>query len=131
MNNPSHNRVGEPPKNVGRERALSAADALKELSAPWVGGEKTKQVIDRAARRAGLSYWRAFDIWYGKARRIEAFEQQQLAQAVAEKRAADDRRELHTIRLRLEALEARLRQTDEDFYRPEITALGHQLRTSD
>lgn len=131
MSNPSHRRVGEPPKIVGREPVLSAAAALRELAQPWAGGEKTKQVIDRAARRAGLTYWRAFDLWYGKARRLENFEQQQLAQAIAEKRAADDRRELHALRLRLEALEARLRQTDEDFYRPTITALGHQLRPSD
>src|SRR5947209_14578977 len=40
------------------------------------------RAIDRAARAAGLSYWRAFDIWYGKARRIDAHEAAQINEAI-------------------------------------------------
>ena len=51
-----------------------ARAALHELAEPWSRGDRVKVAIDRAARRAGLAYWRAFDIWYGKARRIEPHE---------------------------------------------------------
>ena len=50
------------------------AAALRELSEPWSRGDRVKAAIQRAARRADLAYWRAFNIWYGKARRIEPHE---------------------------------------------------------
>ena len=44
---------------------LSAS--LRALSEPWERGDKIKTAIARSARAADLTYWRAFDIWYGKA----------------------------------------------------------------
>lgn len=46
-------------------------DGLRAVAGP---GGSVKERISRAARRAGLSYWRTFDLWYGKARRIDAHE---------------------------------------------------------
>jgi hypothetical protein len=94
-----------------------AAAALRELSEPWSRGDRVKAAIDRAARRAGLSYWRAFDIWYGKARRIEDVERTRIAEALEHKRKEATRNELHELRLRLVRLEAILAGKDTDFRR--------------
>lgn len=59
-----------------------ASDALKALSGPRALGESTKDAIRRAASRADLSYWRAFDIWYRKARRLDLGERDAIAKAV-------------------------------------------------
>ncbi len=53
--------------------ACEIADSLK-LIAPPVEGANIKARIASAARATGLSYWRAWDLWYGKARRIDAHE---------------------------------------------------------
>jgi hypothetical protein len=94
-----------------------AAAALRELSEPWSRGDRVKAAIERAARRAGLSYWRAFDIWYGKARRIDQREHARIAEALEHKRKEATRNELHELRLRLVRLEAILARTDPDFRR--------------
>lgn len=89
-----------------------AAQALKELSEPWEMGDRIKAAIGRAAHRAGLSYSRAFDLWYGKARRIEEFERAAIAEALEQKRDQEVRNELHELRIRLARLESRLAQKD-------------------
>jgi hypothetical protein len=108
----------------------AAAEALHELSKPRPGGEKVKVAIERAAKLAGLQYWRAFDIWYRKARRVEDFEATAIVEAVANKNARDARNELHDLRLRLNRLEAILSQTDPDFHRATIDIVGSQVRRS-
>lgn len=110
--------------------AIGAAEALHELSKPRPGGEKVKVAIQRAAKLAGLQYWRAFDIWYRKARRIEEFEATAIAQAIEDKNARDARNELADLRLRLNRLEALLSQTDPDFHRSTIDIVGSQVRRS-
>jgi hypothetical protein len=89
---------------------------LRELSEPWERGDKIKAAIARAARAAGLSYWRAFDIWYGKARRIEPAEADRIQAALQRKSEQRARNEFHELRTRLLRLEALLVQTD--FHRP-------------
>ena len=106
-----------------------AASSLRELAEPWVGGEKIKIVIDRAARRAGLAYWRAYDIWYGKARRIEPFERDAINDAVDRKRREATRNELHELRFRLEKLESLLVRSDPEFHRADVDAVRSQIRT--
>ena len=54
--------------------ALEAAQGLRRLATPNPENDRIKTAIGRAARRAGLSYWRAYDLWYGKARRVDATE---------------------------------------------------------
>lgn len=104
------------------------ATALRELAEPWAGGERIKTAIDRAARRAGLSYWRAFDIWYGKAKLVRDFEITAIHDAVARKRKEEARNELANLRLRLERLESLLVQTDPDFHRPQAAVVREHLR---
>lgn len=96
--------VGSSPNSVGSE--FSAA--LKELSMPWPDGDKLKRKIDRAARAAGLHYWRAFDIWYGKARRIDAHEAEQINEALRLKREKAVANEYHELKARLAKLESAL-----------------------
>lgn len=103
---------------------MKPEQALRELAEPWTPGDRVKAAIERASRRSGLSYWRCFDIWYGKARRIDAFEITAIADAVEKKRSLEARNELQELRTRLAKLESRLAQTDEDFYRPQIDFFG-------
>ena len=99
---------------------------LRELSLPWSAGERMKSVLDRTSRLARLTYWRTSDIWYGKARRVEPHEIDQIAEALAIKREKAARNELHEAKLILARLEARLNSTDADFYRPDIDGLRAQ-----
>lgn len=116
--------IGGPPISLGDR----CASALKELSEPWVRGDKIKAAIDRASRRVGLPYWRAFDIWYGKARRIEQYELDAIDEALDKKRREAARNELHELRTAVLRLEARLSQIDPDFNRPSIDAARDMVR---
>jgi hypothetical protein len=106
---------------------MTPAEALHELAEPWTCGDRVKAAIQRAARRADLSYWRAFDIWYGKARRIEDHEMDAIAAALEKRRKEVTRNEVADLRTRLARLEALLVSTDEAFHRPTLD----RLRDSD
>lgn len=93
---------------------------LRELSEPWASGEKVKTVIGRAAKLSGLSYWRTFDIWYGKARQIEGYEIGQIANAIQAKNERDGRNELRELKARLLRLESLLASGDSHFHSPSI-----------
>jgi hypothetical protein len=110
------------PKDIGTPLE-KAAESLKYLAGTIQAGE-TKDAITRAAKLAGLGYWRAFDLWYGKARRVEQFELDQIGDAVARKGREDDRRELHELQIRLVRLEARLAAGDASFHRPFLDGMG-------
>lgn len=113
------------PNSLGADEV---AAALHDLADPRPRGDRIKSAIERAAKRAGLSYWRTFDLWYGKARRIEQFECDAITDALKAKRDQETRNELHDLRLRLARLETILVQTDPDFHRPTLDALGSPLR---
>lgn len=110
------------PKVLGEVKKL-----LEELASPRPGGDRTKAAIDRAAKRSGLSYWRTFDLWYVKAKRVEQFEIDAIADAVEEKRKAEERNEIHAIKMRIAVLEARLANADEAFHRPTIDWAGEEI----
>ena len=93
------------------------AEALRELSEPWPRGDRIKAAIGRAARLTGLSYWRAFDIWYGKARRIVDGERQGIAEALIKRREEMARHELHDLKIRIARLEALLSRASQDSHR--------------
>lgn len=99
-------------------------EALRELSEPWPSGERVKSAIARAARLSGIAYWRAFDLWYQKARRIEPSEMAALADALQRKRELEAKNELHDLKMRFAKLEALMASTDEEFYRPTIDWIG-------
>lgn len=88
------------------------SDGLKELADPRPSGDYIKRAIERAAAAAGLHYWRAFDIWYGKARRIDAHEAAQINEALRLKREKAVANEYHDLKTRLAKLEAALVQTN-------------------
>jgi hypothetical protein len=67
---------------------------------------------------------RARAIWNGEARMIRAHEMDALRNAELEQA----RRERTELRARLDALDARLTQIDEDFYGPTLQALREQAR---
>lgn len=106
----------------------SVGNALKELAEPSARGDRVKAAIERAARLSGLSYWRTFDLWYCKARRVEAYELDAIHDALAKKRAGEARNELSELRLRLTRLESLLVQTDPDFHRPTTDFVRAQMR---
>jgi len=101
---------------------------LRELAEPNPEGDCVKTAIERAAKRAGLHYWRTFDIWYGKARRIDAHEALQISEAVQKKRDDEARNELNDLRTRLLKMESRLASQDPDFHRETIDLLRLQTR---
>ena len=101
---------------------ICAQDALKELSEPWHRGDRTKSMINRAAKEASLTYWRAFDLWYGRGR-LTAEESDRIQTALQRKRKLVARNEFAELRTRMARLESLLRQTDEEFFGEEITAL--------
>jgi hypothetical protein len=102
--------------------------SLRALSEPWERGDKIKAAIARSARAAGLSYWRAFDIWYGKARRIDVDEAARIQAALQRQSEEHARNELHDLRTRLLRLESLLVSTDPDFHRPAIDQNRDALR---
>lgn len=104
------------PKMLGN----SAAKMLRELSEPRSAGEYVKTSIDRAAKLAGFEYWRAFDLWYSKARRVEGYEIEQIAAAIQVKNEKEAANELRDLKSRLTRLESRLASGDANFHSPTI-----------
>lgn len=84
------------------------SETLKELAEPRPSGDYVKRAIERAAHASGLHYWRAFDIWYGKARRIDAHEAEAITAALEKKREEEAQNELHDLRTRLLKMESRM-----------------------
>ena len=107
---------------------VAASEMLRELAEPLRYGEPIKVVLDRASRLAKLSYWRTFDIWYRKARRVEDYEIAQIAEALRIKNEKAARNELHDLKLRLARLEASLSSGDSDFHSPSIDFAREHVR---
>lgn len=96
-----------------------AAEAIKRFAGAPRIGDRTKTQIQRAARAVGLTYWQAFDIWYGKAsaKAAELFIHRlsnnaaRAAGALAHRREqenTDARIELAALKARIAELEARI-----------------------
>lgn len=96
--------VGSSPNKIGRE----FSQMLRELALPKPEGDKFNYAISRAAALCGLDYWRAYDIWYGKARRIDAHEAHQISEALRIKREKAVANEYHDLKARLAKLESAL-----------------------
>lgn len=109
---------------------MDVYDQLRELSKPHGEGEKAVSIIERTARMAGLSYSRCYEIYYRRARRIDADESERIGAALEQKNRLDVRNELSQLRLRLARLENILVQTDPDFHRPTSDFLRQSLRGS-
>ncbi len=109
---------------------MDAARALKELSEPRSRDEKMTTIIERTARLAGLSYSRCYEIYYGRARRIEHAELLRITEALEQKNRKDARNELSELRLRLARLESILVLSDAELHRETIDQTRAQLRRS-
>lgn len=108
-----------------------AAEMLRELSYPWSPGERVKSIIDRTSRMCRLTYWRTFDIWYRKARKIEPYEIAQIAEALRIKNERAARNELHDLKFRIAKLEATLSGSrDPDFHCHDIDYARELMRGS-
>ncbi|WP_315833940.1 hypothetical protein [Bradyrhizobium prioriisuperbiae] len=105
-----------------------AAIMLKEFSQPWRPGEFVKDVIARIAPHVGLSPTRAGDIWYGKARRIEADELARIAGALSKKRKAAVWNAIHQMEIEIARLKAVIDGSDEDFGQPIAAGDSARLR---
>jgi hypothetical protein len=57
---------------------------IRQCAEPRMVGELVKQAIFRASRRLEMPVSRARDIWYGGAKRIDAYEMDRLRRAAAE-----------------------------------------------
>ena len=107
------------PRKSDRCFVTEAAEIIKTFAGQPKIGDKTKRLIERAARAVGLSYWQAFDLWYGKAsaKAAELFVHrltnnaanaaQGLAAAGARENT-DDLTELAALKARIAILEARI-----------------------
>jgi hypothetical protein len=95
----------------------SISNALKELALPKPEDDRVKRAIDRAARAAGIDYWRAFDLWYCKARRVDAQEALKIREALRLKRERDLQHEYQELRTRLAKLESRMVKDHSHFRR--------------
>lgn len=109
--------------------AAETAKALRHLAEPRPVGDRVKAAIGRAARKAGLPYWRAFDLWYAKAHRIDAVELEKIRAAQRET-AKGGARELYDLAKQIEALAQRLSAVDADFTEPHVDALRDLARRS-
>lgn len=102
---------------------MSDRDDLRELVDYVKGYGFTADKINDATRLTGLPHSRVFDIWYGRARRIEQYETDAITDALAKKRREATRNELRDLQNRIARMEARLATTDPDFHRPSIDGL--------
>lgn len=105
-----------------------AALMLRELSLPWMAGERMKGILQRTSRLCHLTYWRTSDIWYRKARKIEPYEVVQIAEALRLKRESAAKNELHELKFRLAKLESLLASKDPDFFSPDIDFYREHMR---
>jgi hypothetical protein len=104
------------------------SQALRELAEPRPVGDLVKRAIERAARITGIPYWRTFDLWYGKARRIDAHEAERIAAALQLKREDEARNEIHDLRTRLLKMESRLAAEATDRNRTVLGGVRPRLR---
>lgn len=58
-----------------------ASRQLRKLAGSRSADDSMRDLIERAAVKIGASYWRAFDLWYGKARQLLAHEKDSIITA--------------------------------------------------
>jgi hypothetical protein len=107
-----------------------ATTMLKELSQPWRPGEFVREAILRVAPLAGLSATRAGDIWYAKARRVEAHELAAIADALAKKNERSVWNRIHNIEVELAQLKSIVRVSNADYGQSSADSNGGGARVS-
>ena len=92
--------------------SVEASRLLREIVSPTPAGTKVKVLIAQAARRLGWSYSRTFDVYYQKARRIDAAEMDALRKAARMRAEGDGARENAELRTYLRAVMAEFENMD-------------------
>lgn len=105
-----------------------ATTMLKELGQPWRPGEFVKDVISRVAPLAGLTQTRAWDIWYGKARRIEDGELANIVDALAKKSERSLWNRIHNLEVELAQIKSIVRSANTDYGQSAADSGGGPLR---
>lgn len=101
---------------------------LREIAGPRLANDPIKAVIARVAKQVGLSYWRTYDIWYGKNHRLERHEEEQILEARRKQKRLAAKNELAELRTRMARLESLLLCIDEEFHRENVGALRAAAR---
>lgn len=99
-------------KSCESSQKMNAAAEEMKVGLRVIAGPdgSVKERISRAARHLGFSFSRTFDLWYGKARRIDAHEIDEVrARQAREEALRDETRELLAVlHRRMADIEARL-----------------------
>lgn len=114
---------GTSPKTVGSD----PFENFRFLAEPISRQEKVRAIIERAARAVRFEYWRAYEIWYDRAK-LTIEERDAITAAAEAKERKERRNEYFELKARLARLESRLVQTDADFHREDISALRGSAR---
>jgi hypothetical protein len=105
--------------------SVEASRLIRVVAGPPTAAGGIKLLIDRAARALGWSHSRAFDVWYERARRIDAAEMDSLRAAARVTNpahpaggelggdAAIDHEFVKRLEARLDDLSAQLRRIDQ------------------
>jgi hypothetical protein len=115
--------VGDSPKTVCKQTKAM----FRYLAEPFGRDDKISVIISRAARRVSFGYWRAYEIWYGRAK-LTVEERDAITAAASAKRKEEARNEYQELKTRLARLESLLVQTDAEFHRETISALRGAVR---
>jgi hypothetical protein len=102
--------------------AFDVSRRLRALAEPRPVGDRVKVAIQRAARATGLTYWRAYDHWYGKAKTIHAEEIEMIRRAELNK-ARGASRELIQFARDFEAMAERASRIDPEMVGPFADAM--------
>ena len=101
--------------------AIETARELRRLADPRPEGDRVKAAIGRAARHAKLSYWRAYDLWYGRGS-VKAAEFRAIQQARTT-RHQEARNDLLALAADFTALAERASRIDPELARPWADAM--------
>jgi hypothetical protein len=108
--------------------AIAPHDEMRALLRRIGEGESVKQKINTAARRVGLTFTRARDLWYANVGRIDARELDAARRVVAAQEAKAREATPSDVLDRLARIEAALTAIDPEFHGRAIDALRRATR---
>jgi len=107
----------------GSDELKQAEQTLKALGKKLAPLGNVRERIEQSARAVGISQTRAFDLWYGKARRVTTEEVAHIKAALRKTVRRGILNDIAEMRTRLDVLEARMDAGDADFYEPAVDVL--------
>ncbi len=104
------------------------SDALRELAEPRPVGDTIGAAIRRACRAVGLPPSRTFNIWYQRARRIEAHEAEAITEALRQKLELETSNVIQDLQRRILMVESRSRASATDVGRISLSLTRPRMR---